>query len=178
MEKLCIELKEEVEIIPISKSDLPRAIFDSTERYRYWWARQWNKDLPIANFVMLNPSTADAKRSDPTVTRCHRYVERWGFGSLIVTNIFAYRSTDPKQLRLVDDPIGEETDDYIIRAADLSDLIVVAWGVHGDHLGRGHDVLSLLCDRHLFALGTTKSGSPRHPLYLASNLLPNAYNVE
>lgn len=65
-------------------------MFDQTLRYRYTLWRQWDPHGPVINFIMLNPSTADAMQDDPTVTRCIHYAQQWGFGALMVTNIFAY----------------------------------------------------------------------------------------
>lgn len=146
-----------------------QALFDPSERYRYWLTRMWEPDLPIVNFIMLNPSTADQYQLDPTVTRCLYYARRWGFGTLIVTNIFAYRSTDPKALYTLDDPVGPENDAYLRRAAERSSLRVVAWGTHGALKGRHGAILALLADYPLTALGVTQEGFPKHPLYLRAD---------
>ncbi len=118
---------------------------------------------------MLNPSTADAERSDPTVTRCVHYAQAWGFGALIVTNLFAHRSTDPRALKVVDDPVGPDNDAWILRAAQSVHRVVVAWGVHGTLLDRDTHVLALLADCPLYRLGQSRAGHPRHPLYLPRN---------
>jgi hypothetical protein len=144
----------------------PRAVFDPTAQYRYWWSRRWDSARPVLNFLMLNPSTADAERSDPTVTRCLHFARAWGFGTLIVTNIFSYRSTDPRALRTVADPVGPENDAWIVQAADRANRVVVAWGTHGTLGGRQDQVLALLHDHPLYALGQTHQGCPRHPLYV------------
>ena len=146
-----------------------QALFDPSERYRYWLARMWDPDLPAVNFIMLNPSTADQYQLDPTVTRCLHYAQRWGFGTLIVTNIFAYRSTDPKALYTVPDPVGRENDAYLLQAAQQADLRVVAWGTHGAVRDRHQRVLTLLAPYPLTALGVTQGGFPKHPLYLRAD---------
>ena len=146
-----------------------QALFDHTKRYRYWLDRMWDTERPIVNFIMLNPSTADQYQSDPTITRCLHYARRWGFGTLIVTNIFAYRSTDPKPLYTLDDPVGPENDAYLRKAAARADLRVVAWGTHGALHGRHEAVLSLLADFPLTALSITQGGFPKHPLYLRAD---------
>ena len=83
-------------------------------------------------FVMLNPSTADATRDDPTIRRCRGYAVRWGFQHLYVVNLFAYRATDPKELSESYsnwiDVVGPENDDYLCRVAKASDMIIAAWG--------------------------------------------------
>ena len=153
----------------------PRAVFDTTQVYRYWWARRWNPSDPVLHFLMLNPSTADAERSDPTVTRCHHYAEAWGFGTLIVTNLFAYRSTNPHLLTTASDPVGPDTDAWILRAVQAAHQTIVAWGTHGAIHGRQAQVLALLAGHSLYALGLSRAGFPRHPLYLPRTARPILY---
>jgi len=121
---------------------------------------------------MLNPSTADEVKLDPTCARARDYAERWGYGALIVTNVFAFRSTDPLQMKAQADPVGPGNDAAILRAAGESALVVCAWGNHGAFLGRSARVLELL-EKHrvkLHALRVNAGGEPAHPLYLPSRL--------
>ena len=57
-------------------------------RYRYRLTRRWGDGGAVA-FVMLNPSTADAEKDDPTIRRCIGFAREWRFGRLIVVNLFA-----------------------------------------------------------------------------------------
>lgn len=118
-------------------------------------------------FIMLNPSTADAFKSDPTVTRCLGYAAIWGYDHLTILNLFAYRSTDPRLLLNVDDPIGPLNDRLIVSLVQESQLIVCAWGNHGLYLNRGEEVRQLIVATGLFAyaLAVNKTGEPKHPLY-------------
>jgi hypothetical protein len=93
------------------------ATFSPCRKYRYTLTRTWVPDLPLINFVMLNPSTADEVVNDPTVERCERRARMWNCGGLIVTNIFAWRSTDPDELRRVADPVGPDKDDALVESA-------------------------------------------------------------
>jgi len=135
-------------------------------RYRYSLTRVWNLDLPTIVFIGLNPSTADATVDDPTIRRCSRFARDWRFGRLVVVNLFAYRATDPRILRSVDDPIGSRNNGAIQAHCLSAQRIVAAWGTHGALAGRAEHVLRFL--RRPYCLGVTKSGSPRHPLYLAA----------
>ena len=119
---------------------------------------------------MLNPSTADAFALDPTNRRCVGFAQRWGFGALVTTNVFAWRSTDPRGLRDADDPVGVDNDDVLVRAARRADLVVAAWGVHATLAGRGETVRGLLAEAgvDLHVLRLTKDGHPGHPLYVSS----------
>jgi hypothetical protein len=145
------------------------AVFDLTGTYRYTLWRVWRTDAPRVTFIMLNPSTADAYKNDPTITRCIAFASTWNFGSLEVVNLFAYRATHPRELFNADDPIGPENDSYLLQALARSSCIVAAWGTKGRLFGRDLQVLQLFDCSHVRCLGLTKDGHPRHPLYLKGN---------
>lgn len=143
------------------------AVYSDCERYRYLLTRTWG-DGPKALFVMLNPSTATEVQNDPTVERCERRARALGFGSFRVTNIFAFRATDPKLMRAEADPVGPGNDAAIRDSAVWADRIICAWGNHGLHRNRGAVVEALLraSEKPLFQFGLTGQGQPRHPLYV------------
>ncbi len=152
------------------------AIFDPTGAYRYRLWRIWDSNAPRAAFVLLNPSTADVSNDDPTIRRCLGFARSWGFGGLEVINLFAYRATDPAALCHVADPVGPENAQHIRGACACAEKIVLAWGNHGALNGQGRIVLDLLQELGtLYSLGQTKSGHPRHPLYVRENALPVPY---
>ena len=123
---------------------------------------------------MLNPSTATEIQNDPTVERCERRAKALGYGAFKVCNIFAYRSTDPKIMRLQKDPIGPENDKIIIKSANWSNNIICAWGTNGSHLNRGKKIEELLRAKNftLTHLGLSKDGHPKHPLYISYKVSP------
>ena len=151
------------------------ARFSACRRWRYLLWRCWDASRPAANFLMLNPSTADEFKLDPSCTRARNYAERWGFGGLIVTNIFGWRATDPKAMRSVEDPVGRGNDAAIVRAAKEAAIVVCAWGTHGEHMGRGARVAELLKEIQLHSLRVTAGGHPCHPLYLPQTLTPAVF---
>ncbi len=143
------------------------AVFDVSERYRYSLWRAWSAYHPRIAFVLLNPSTADEQRNDPTIRRCMGFARAWNFGSMEVVNLFAYRATDYRELFKVNDPIGEENNRFLMQAVERCSTVVVGWGSKGTLLGRNRKVLSLIAGRKdVHCLGITKNGQPRHPLYL------------
>ena len=151
------------------------ARFSRDRRYRYRLWRRWDRSRPSIAFCMLNPSTADQRSDDPTIRRCIGFARAWGFGGVEVVNIFALRATDPRKLRRARDPVGERNDAYLLAAAARSELMVIAWGVHGALLARDIRTRAMLSRRaRLLALGWTKSGAPRHPLYLRRDVRPIA----
>jgi hypothetical protein len=127
---------------------------------------------------MLNPSTATETQNDPTVERCERRARALGFGAFRVTNIFAYRATDPRVMRAQADPVGPENDAAIRDSAlNWADRIICAWGTHGAHLGRGPQAAALLraTGKPLFTLGLTQDGHPKHPLYIGYDRQPELW---
>ena len=158
------------------------AVYSPCERYRYLLTRTWDPSGPRALFVMLNPSTATEVQNDPTVERCERRARTLGFGAFRVTNIFAFRATDPRDMRAAADPVGPGNDAAIRESAEdwirgPGDRIVCAWGTHGAHLGRGPAVEALLraSGRPLWHLGLSQAGHPKHPLYIGYAVAPQLW---
>lgn len=152
-----------------TKGDAPStAVYSECENYRYSLTRVWDSGGKRVLFVMLNPSTATEVQNDPTVERCERRARALGYGAFRVTNIFAWRATDPRDMKRAKDPIGPFNDAAITDGAAWADHIIAAWGAHGTHLDRGNAVADDLAslDVPLFHLGLTKAGHPKHPLYL------------
>ncbi len=139
-------------------------------RYRLW--RTWDEDKPPLVFVMLNPSTADADKDDPTIRRCMGFARRLGHGGIVVCNLFAYRATAPEVLSTVADPVGPMNDEEIVVAC-MARRVVAAWGAEPFARKRAADVTRRLKDAGvaLYCLGVTKEGCPRHPLYVKGDAL-------
>lgn len=161
-------------------SDASGALFSACLRWRYLLWRRWDAAKPAANFLMLNPSTADEAKLDPTCARARDFAARWGYGALVVTNVFAWRATDPAAMKAATDPVGPENDRAIVRAAREAALVVCAWGNHGAHLERSAHVVALLqrAKVPLHALRLNGSGQPAHPLYLGAALRPRRWNAQ
>ncbi|MFN0098680.1 MAG: DUF1643 domain-containing protein [Gemmatimonadaceae bacterium] len=143
------------------------------KRYRYALRRVWDPKGKVVLFVLLNPSTANARRDDPTLRRCIGFAKSWGFGGLSIGNLFAYRATDPKRLLSARNPIGPQNDAWLKLLAGEAHLVVAGWGEHGKLLARDREVVALIGRPKVLA--TTVSGRPRHPLYLRRELVPRAW---
>jgi len=151
------------------------ATFSNDRKYRYRLWRVWDTTKKPILFIMLNPSTADEHVLDPTVRRCLGYAMKWGYGRMDICNVFALRSTDPKQLYASEDPVGSENDFHIRIAARESDKIIAAWGNHAGYKNRSTEVQDLLkkpVEYPVYALKITKTNQPSHPLYLKGDLVP------
>lgn len=151
------------------------ATFSKSRKYRYTLWRGFT-DLYATNYVVfvgLNPSAADEIFDDPTVRRCIRYAKDWGYDDLCMTNIFAFRATEPTIMMAEKSPIGRHNDFFLRDTVRRASMVVAAWGNDGEYLDRGRKVksmLSVLSKLHYLKL--TKNNNPYHPLYLKKNLKP------
>ena len=143
------------------------AVFSDDRVYRYELRRVWAAG-PLVAFVGLNPSTADETVDDPTIRRCIGFAKRWGYGGLVMVNLFAFRATDPRVMRAAADPVGPANDEHLERLTGEVDQFVAAWGAGGTYMDRDLAVLPII-GWHLRALGHTKDGHPRHPLYVRAD---------
>jgi hypothetical protein len=142
------------------------AVFSDDGVYRYRLARRWGEGAAVL-WVMLNPSTADATRDDPTIRRCIGFSRAWGFGGMEAVNLFALRATEPVVVRGHPEPVGAENDRHIAEAAAGAGVVVVAWGAFTFARERAREATKLIAGLGLpvVCLGRTASGAPRHPLY-------------
>jgi hypothetical protein len=163
----------------MTKYEYIGACIDDTELYRYSLLRIWNSVKPHVVFIMLNPSTADASRDDATIKKCCRLADKWGYGGIVVVNLFGFRSSNPKALLTAGDPVGPENDRYIRDAVASSALIIAAWGNHGKIKNRDEQVTKLISDKYnLYCLAVNQNGSPKHPLYVKDTTLPIMYRSQ
>lgn len=148
------------------------AIFSPCRRYRYVLWRDWIGGAGTVIFIGLNPSTADEENDDPTIRRCIGFAKAWGFESLCMLNLFAFRATNPQAMMAADDPVGPENDQFLAQHIGACETIA-AWGAGGWYRGRGpfiHDIYP-----QLKMLRLTKGGHPCHPLYLPKTLQPQEW---
>lgn len=152
------------------------AVISECGKYRYSLTRIWDEEKPIVMFVMLNPSTADGTKDDPTIRRCIGFAKSWGYGGLYVCNLFAYRATNPQELLKVDNPFGDKNIWHTRQLMEKVSVIVCAWG-NGLILKKiinwmGPYSLIDFAFPKLHFLELSKDGVVKHPLYLKSSLTP------
>lgn len=168
--------------------------FSQHRIFRYTLWRDWSADIATnglftedphgdyypgrpdqyVQFIGLNPSTADETKDDPTIRKCIGFAKRWGFGALCMTNLFAFRATDPRVMMGCPKPVGDDNDMWIVRCAREAGMIVAAWGTKGEFMGRDVEVLKLL-PTELHRLRRTKHGHPEHPLYVPYEKQPEKF---
>lgn len=160
------------------------------ERYRYALWRMWETRRPYINYILLNPSTADATANDPTVTRLMLRTQQLGrhvYGGIVVTNLFAWRSPEPKDLKKlarlggVDVAGVPKNDEALVAFATKAALVIVGWGGHAEDIepGRVPRVREMLksCGILAHALALNQDGSPMHPLYIGYDVLPKPFSL-
>ncbi|HEY9081353.1 DUF1643 domain-containing protein [Magnetovibrio sp.] len=161
------------------------AIISECGQYRYMLWRRWDKTKPRLVFIMLNPSTADADIDDATIRLCMGRARRMGYGGIRVINLFAYRATNPSELRQVDDPVGPENWKYLEQhcgCGAAGEMTIAAWGNDGTLKGqsreRWREALEIICydmGTPLYCLGLTKHGQPKHPLRISYETQPTLW---
>lgn len=155
------------------------ATFSPDRRYRYVLHRSWEPAVESLLFIMLNPSTADENMDDPTIRRCMGFAHAWGFGGVIVRNLYALRATKPKHLWEADDPVGPDNDEGLWVGLQWAPRVIAAWGANAkpDRVARFWELAAPRVDERtgwgpIEALRLTKGGSPAHPLYVPGNVKP------
>lgn len=155
------------------------ATYSPCQRYRYTLKIVWEPSLPVAVFLALNPSTATEFQDDPTLRKVQGFAHRWGCGGVLMLNIFAFRATDPRVMKMQNDPVGpENTVEFLASQVLLHDgPAVAAWGKHGAFRGRGPEVAQALAGK-LMCLRMNGDGSPEHPLYVPYEIKPVQFSAD
>jgi hypothetical protein len=159
------------------------ATFSPCRTWRYCLWRRWrdhgifdiadtrvgDDNQDVVAFIGLNPSTADESEDDPTIRRCIGFAKSWGFGGIAMLNLFAFRATDPKDMKAAIEPVGPWNDEAIRRVTRTCRSTICCWGAHGSYRYRDAHVRSLLYRKSCYCLGRTNAGHPKHPLYLKAD---------
>lgn len=156
------------------------ASFSDCEAYRYLLTWRWS-DAPLLVAWMLNPSTATHEVLDPTISGLVKRARAWGRGGVRIVNLFAYRATDPMDMKRAADPVGQHND-YVTRQvldseALLGGQVICGWGAHGGHMGRAEAAIKLAqrAEVRLVCFDVNKDGSPKHPLYVPHAITPRSW---
>jgi len=155
---------------------LKSAEFSPDRKHRYSLWRIWDPIKPCCTFIGLNPSIADEDINDHTVTRCANYAKDWGYGGMYMLNLFSFRATYPAVMKCCRDHSHSSNNLHILRIVFKCSKIICAWGNHGSFENRDQEILRLLRGYDLYCLDISKTGQPKHPLYLKKDLVPKIYH--
>ena len=146
------------------------AVISDCGKYRYLLRRTWEHAKPRLLYVMLNPSTADARQDDATIRSCVRLASGLGYGSIEVVNVFAWRATKPDELLTASDPCGPMNEYTVQAAIARCDVVVCAWGAWPPADQASIYLRNAIHARRpaAYCFGKTKAGAPKHPLYIKS----------
>jgi hypothetical protein len=155
------------------------ALFSKCQQYRYQLSEVRDKNMPLVLWVLMNPSAACTKYSDPMLRKTGKFARSWGYGGQLVGNVHAYRATDKNRLLEVADPIGPENDRMMLEMATQAKTIVLAYGQPLRALRQRGEAVVALISHHkgLSHLELAKDGTPKHPLYLPDNLRPEPHRL-
>jgi hypothetical protein len=128
-------------------------------------------------WIGLNPSTADEVTLDQTLAAVCRYSRKWGFSEVVMLNLFAFRATDPRDLKRAMDPIGPDNNKHLLVEVRNVDRIIACWGDQGRFLARDREVSDLL-GISFECLLRNRTGAPHHPLYLKSRIKPKPFRLD
>ena len=161
---------------------MKKAIISDCGKYRYELHREWDKSKKKVLFVMLNPSTADGLNNDLTTIRCINFAKKWGYGGIMIGNIYPFRAKRPKDLRKWLNggsdyafwKSGDDNRNHVGDMAQKADMIVCAWGCNHEGIPDWVDELG-----DLFYLELCKDNiTPKHPLgNLSKDAIPTNYKL-
>lgn len=150
------------------------AELSNCRKYRYALWRTWDKSKEKVMFIGLNPATADEVEDDRTIRRCVNYAKQWGYGGIIMANLFAFRTQSPAEMMASTDPVGPENDRWLRDLASQAPLIVAMWGNLGKYRNRAFEVAKMFPE--LKCLRITGAGQPHHTRGLPNGLHPLPYS--
>ena len=127
------------------------AIYNEDKTHRLLWKRVWNKELPVACVIMINPCLADTVLTDTTTYLVVNNIARLGeFGGVTIVNLFSLL-TPKLHFRSEVDINDYSNDQYIKKAADEASVVILAWGkaadTHAKIYHRARQVIDLLSDQ-------------------------------
>lgn len=150
------------------------AMFSKDRKYRYTLARLWDDNLPRVMFIGLNPSKADEKSNDPTIRRCINFAKSWGYGGMYMCNLFAYVSTDPRELLKSEEKLI--INDEVLKSTSIEcDKVIFCWGAFKQAQERARAVIPMF--ENPYCIEITQEGIPRHPLYLPAHYKPKRFTA-
>jgi len=159
------------------------ALFSDCRRWRYVLWRVWDWDLQLLLSISLNPSKADERFNDRTVSKMMRWARLWGFGGLIKLNCYGWRSKSPSEMKKQGVGAIGDLNDYWIQQVwrvfgpegkDQIGLSIGSWG-NDDFLNRGPLIREYV--PNLYHLGLNQNGTPKHPLYLPMTTRPMPFSL-
>lgn len=144
------------------------------ESYRYVLRRIWDDQKPNIMFIALHPTTAHEDHDDALIRKCSAYAKQWGYGGIIIGNLFAYRADSTTELKESDEPVGAYNNACLLDSRKKAEQVIAIWGNDGAFKARADEVKKLL--PNLKCLRITTKNQPRSIKGLAADITPIPYN--
>lgn len=157
------------------------ATLSEDRRHRLALHRIWtlNDDKNHIMFIGVNPSTADANKNDSTIIRCMDFASRWGYSGMYMGNLFSFRATDIKDLKVnFKKAVHTETNYHLIWMAGQCKTVVFCWGAKPFAEKRIQEVIKLLNHKKPMCFRLTQDGYPEHPLFLPKTTKLTPYECQ
>lgn len=147
------------------------ACLSPCRKYRYTLSRAWGDNSRPLVVIGLNPSKADESKDDNTIKKLVTIARGLNFDTLIMLNLFAFRATDPREMKNALDPVGPDNDEILKSFISGASTVVAAWGNHGSFRKRDAFVVTLAktVGKKLYCFDITSQGQPKHPLFLPND---------
>lgn len=144
-------------------------LYIGDEKVRYALGEPGSYNLVV---IGLNLSMATPEKTDPTIKRIRKIVEKENLNGWIMINLYPMRTPKPDELPLtMDKKIAKKNIEVIkwIVQKYMIGRVYAAWGSNIEKRGYLIDECQKIVDaipEEWFARGTTRNGHPKHPLYV------------
>ena len=146
-------------------------VFSDDRRNRYLLRKEWDAKKPRATIIMTNPSAADLMTMDYTTLYILNNISKLDFGAVDIVNLSSRITTKLNASEDLGLDIEKENAEFILKSAEKSDKIIIAWGKIGDNNKKvravQNELLTILkpFKNKLFCIASSEDGdSGFHPL--------------
>ncbi len=146
-------------------------ISDSNNRFALGQPGKYNMLV-----VGVNPSTATPWKDDPTIRKVRNIIKESNYDGWVMVNLYPQVTSEPDNLPKVMDADITEKNMQIISEIIEKNYIAAAWAAWGNLIDKRPYLGEILCQLEEYVQcewyyrgSLTRSGNPRHPLYLPVN---------
>lgn len=143
-------------------------IFNDYKTERYLLRKIWDEDKPLVSLIMTNPSSANAVTIDMTVHYSISNLYKLGYGGVDILNMTS--NISPKIDTKNDISLTATNVEHILKSAEKSDKVIIAWGKIGENVKKIKQVQLQLLDKlkpfqdKMYMIASKSGESAFHPL--------------
>ena len=145
-------------------------IFSDDRLHRYLLRKEWDTKKPKATIIMTNPSSADLMTMDYTTLYIMNNVVNLDFGSIDIVNMVSKITTKLDIKKDLDVKTDKDNIECILKSAEKSEKIIIAWGKIGENNKKVREVQDKLLESlkpfkgKLYLIASEKGECGFHPL--------------